>query len=151
MPNRRDFLVTAGALGVTARSFAASRAASTGRVLGANDRINVAVIGTGGRGYYVASEFKKVGEGASNAQIVAVCDVYQKRVTKGKETFKCDGTLDYREILNRSDVDAVIVATPDHWHAKVALEAMDKGKDVYLEKPMCHTICLLYTSDAADE
>ena len=140
MPNRRDFLMTAGALGVTARSFAASRAASTGRVLGANDRINVAVIGTGGRGYYVASEFKKVGEGASNAQIVAVCDVYQKRVTKGKETFKCDGTLDYREILNRSDVDAVIVATPDHWHAKVALEAMDKGKDVYLEKPMCHTI-----------
>jgi predicted dehydrogenase len=137
--NRRD-LLKAGAVTVSARSFAASRAASTGRVIGANDRINVAVIGTGGRGYYVAREFAKVGEGSHNARIAGVCDVYQKRVTKGKETFKCEGTLDYREILNNKEIDAVIVATPDHWHAKIALEAMDLGKDVYLEKPMCHTI-----------
>jgi len=135
--NRRYFLMSTGALGVS-RAFAAKPAA--GRVIGANDRINVAVIGTGGRGFYVAREFAKAGQGESNAQIVGVCDVYQKRVNRGKETFKCDGTLDYREILNRSDVDAVIVATPDHWHATIALEAMDKGKDVYLEKPMCHTV-----------
>ncbi|MFN9299185.1 MAG: Gfo/Idh/MocA family protein [Acidobacteriota bacterium] len=112
----------------------------SGRVLGANDRINVAVIGAGGRGFYVAREFNKAGKAEANAQIVGVCDVYQKRVNRGKEAFQCDGTLDYREILTRSDVDAVIVATPDHWHATIALEAMDKGKDVYLEKPMCHTI-----------
>jgi predicted dehydrogenase len=136
--NRRFFLMSAGALSAS-RALAAAKPA-TGRVLGANDRINVAVIGTGGRGFYVAREFDKAGKGESNAQIVAVCDVYQKRVTRGKEAFKCDGTLDYREILNRSDVDAVIVATPDHWHAPIALEAMDKGKDVYLEKPMCHTV-----------
>ena len=119
----------------------AAKAAAPARVIGANDRINVAVIGTGGRGYYVADRFDKYNTVKANScQIVGVCDVWQRRVTQGKERFKCDGTLDYREILNRGDVDAVIVATPDHWHAKIALEAMDKGKDVYLEKPMCHTV-----------
>lgn len=138
--NRRDLLKAAGAFGIAAKSFAASKAASSGRVLGANDRINVGVIGVGGRGTYVAREFAKVGEGTHNARIAAVCDVYQRRVTKNKEFHKCDGTLDYREILRRSDIDAVIVATPDHWHAPIALAAMDAGKDVYLEKPMCHTV-----------
>ena len=110
-------------------------------MIGANDRINVAVIGAGGRGYYVAERFRRYGEKHENScQLVAVCDVYQKRVTAAKEKFKVDGTLDYREILARKDVDAVVVATPDHWHARVALAAMEQGKDVYLEKPMCHTI-----------
>ncbi|MCX6623538.1 MAG: Gfo/Idh/MocA family oxidoreductase, partial [Acidobacteria bacterium] len=95
-------------------------------------------IGAGGRGTYVAKAFAKFG--SEKAKIVAVCDVYQKRVTANKEAHKCDGYLDYHEILNRNDIDAVIVATPDHWHAKIALEAMDRGKDVCLEKPMCHTI-----------
>ncbi len=142
---RREFL--AGTLASQAVAFAAPRPAakSAGRVLGANDRINVGVIGTGGRGTYVGREFMNVGKGEANAQIVAVCDVYQKRVNRNKEFFtkeygKCDGYLDYREILNRSDIDAVIVATPDHWHAPIALAAMDRGKDVYLEKPMCHTV-----------
>jgi predicted dehydrogenase len=145
--NRRAFVKTAAAAGatMTLASSAMARSAkssSPGRVIGANDRINVAVIGTGGRGLYVADKFDKYnGVKTNSCQIVGVCDVYQKRVNLGKDRFKCEtATLDYREVLDRSDVDAVIVATPDHWHAKIALAAMDKGKDVYLEKPMCHTI-----------
>jgi predicted dehydrogenase len=144
--DRRDFLKKAGAAGFTlglANSLAAARggkAMQSGRVVGANDKINVGVVGVGGRGFYVASAFQKYGDAHGNAcQIVAVCDVYEKRKRVAAEKFKCDGFLDYREVLNRADVDAVIVATPDHWHAPIALEAMDKGKDVYLEKPMCHT------------
>jgi predicted dehydrogenase len=147
LSDRREFAKAAAGAGV-ALSLAGSATAGAGRttgqsrVIGANDRINVAVIGTGGRGYYVARAFRNFAEKNNNAcQIVGVCDVYQKRVTMAKEFFKCDiGTLDYREILASSGVDAVIVATPDHWHARIALEAMDKGKDVYLEKPMCHTV-----------
>jgi predicted dehydrogenase len=141
--NRRTFLGATAALGVAQTLQAkATTAKAAGRTIGANDRINVAVIGTGGRGFYVAERFQKYGEDHKNAcQIVGVCDVYQKRVNIGKDKFKTElATIDYREVLAKSDVDAVIVATPDHWHARIALEAMDKGKDVYLEKPMCHTI-----------
>ncbi|HVX67379.1 MAG TPA: Gfo/Idh/MocA family oxidoreductase [Bryobacteraceae bacterium] len=138
--NRRDFVkgaagIAAG-MGLAGRTFAAQQ---SGRVIGANDRINVAAIGVGGRGTWVAQVFAKVGQEA-NAQIVAVCDVYQKRVTENKAKHNCDGYLDYREVLARKDVDAVLIATPDHWHAPIALAALDAGKDVYLEKPMTHTI-----------
>src|SRR5260370_20450541 len=140
---RRDFLKTASGDGVSlglANSALGGRGAKmSGRVIGANDRINVGVIGAGGRGSYVAEVFAKQGEKNNSCQIVAVCDVYEKRKRQNAEKLKCNGYLDYREIVGRSDVDAVIVATPDHWHAKIALAAMDKGKDVYLEKPMCHT------------
>jgi predicted dehydrogenase len=146
---RRQFLM-GGAVGaaLATPAFAArpaSKAASMARVIGANDRINVGVIGTGGRGSHVGRQFAKAGKEGANCQVLAVCDVYQKRVSANKAFFekeygKCDATLDYREIVNRTDIDAVIVATPDHWHAPIALAAMDRGKDVYLEKPMCHTI-----------
>src|SRR3990172_710618 len=111
-----------------------------GRVPSPNDRINVGVIGVGGRGRGVARDYRKIAQKTGQCQIVAVCDTWQKRVTLNKQEFQCDGTLDYREILGRSDVDAVVIATPDQWHARIALEAMDRGKDVYLEKPMTHTI-----------
>ncbi len=143
--NRRDFLKTASAvgstLGLAGSAFAARPGKmASGRVIGANDKINVGVIGCGGRGSYVSSEFAKLGARDNSCQIVAVCDVYEKRKKKNQDRYKVDGYLDYRELLDRNDVDAVLVATPDHWHAKIALAAMDKGKDVYLEKPMCHTI-----------
>ena len=141
--DRRDFLKRTGTLGagvaMAGRAFGKAKT-NPSRVLGANDRINVGVIGCGGRGTYVASAFTKYAGANNNAcQIVAVCDVYEKRKRIQAETYQAKGTLDYREILEMPDVDAVIVATPDHWHAKIAIAAMDKGKDVYLEKPMCHT------------
>jgi predicted dehydrogenase len=143
--DRRDFLRHAGAVGAalgTARAaFARSTGKGSGRVVGANDRINVGVIGVGGRGTDDAKNFTKYGTEKGACQIVAVADCYQKRINRAKDLLKInDGYLDYREILNRSDIDAVVIATPDHWHARIALEAMDHGKDVYLEKPMCHTI-----------
>ena len=140
--NRRNFIksaagVTAG-VGLAGGALRAGQAV-TGRVIGANDRINVAIIGGGMRGPQDARSFQRAGADL-NAQIVAVCDLYQKRLTALKTLCKCDGYLDHREILNRKDVDAVIIAVPDHWHAKMAFAALDSGKDVYLEKPMTHTI-----------
>ena len=142
--NRRDFMKSAAAvgagLGAAGRVFAKPAKAGTGRVIGANDKINLGVIGVGGRGSYLAREFSRYGEKSGACKLVAVCDVWEKRKRQVAELYKCDGFLDYREVLNKPEVDAVVVATPDHWHARIALEAMDKGKDVYLEKPMCHTV-----------
>jgi predicted dehydrogenase len=143
--DRRDFFKRTGALSAGAalatKAFARTAAkVNPSRVIGANDRINIALIGCGGRGSSDAEAFTDYAQQNNNAcQIVAVCDVYEKRKKEQAEKYNAKGLLDYREALALSDVDAVIVATPDHWHARIALEAMDRGKDVYLEKPMCHT------------
>ncbi len=144
--NRRNFIRTVGgagwALGAAGSALAAhgGKAVQGSRVIGANDRIGIGVIGVGGRGSSDARAFQHFGDKNNNAcQIVAVCDVYEKRKRKAAEAFKAKGYLDYRELLQQPGIDAVIVATPDHWHARVALAAMDAGKDVYCEKPMCHT------------
>ncbi|HSU31094.1 MAG TPA: Gfo/Idh/MocA family oxidoreductase, partial [Bryobacteraceae bacterium] len=144
--DRRDFLRRTGGLGagiaLAGQAFAKSAAKmNPSRVIGANDRINIALIGCGGRGSSDAKTFTTYAQNNNNAcQIVAVCDVYEKRKREQAALYHARGFSDYREVLALPDVDAVIVATPDHWHAKIALAAMDQGKDVYLEKPMCHTI-----------
>ncbi|HLJ17532.1 MAG TPA: Gfo/Idh/MocA family oxidoreductase [Bryobacteraceae bacterium] len=142
--DRRDFLKGASGVGVSlglAKSAFAGRGAKmSSRIVGANDRIQIGVVGVGGRGSSDARSFERFGEENNNAcKVVAVCDVYAKRKRLAAERHKCEGYQDYRELLARSDIDAVVVATPDHWHARVALDAMDRGKDVYCEKPMCHT------------
>jgi predicted dehydrogenase len=143
--DRRDFLKRTGALSagvaLTSKAFAAPRPKmNPSRVLGANDRINIALIGCGGRGSSDGESFTEFAEKNNNAcQIVAVCDVYEKRKRAAADRFKAKGFLDYREAIALPDVDAVIVATPDHWHARIALDAMGQGKDVYVEKPMVHT------------
>ena len=143
--DRRDFLKRTGAIStgmaLGSRAVAGSAAKlNTARVIGANDRINVGLIGCGGRGTQDAKSFTEYGEQNNNAcQIVAVCDVYEKRKRAAAERYNAKAFLDYRELLALPEVDAVIVATPDHWHARIALDAMDQDKDVYLEKPMVHT------------
>ncbi|MBI4894059.1 MAG: Gfo/Idh/MocA family oxidoreductase [Acidobacteria bacterium] len=135
---RRDFMKSAATLGLATTIIPSS-------AFGANDKINVGVVGVGGRGSYVGRHFGDIGK-EKNTQVVAVCDVYQKRINQNKDAFatrfnnKVDGYLDYRELIARKNIDAVIVATPDHWHARIAIAAMKSGKDVYCEKPMCHTL-----------
>lgn len=102
-----------------------------------NDKIQVALIGAGGMGTADAHSSLKNG-----SRLVAVSDIYQGRLTRAKEVFGAGlfVTRDYREVLARSDVDAVIVATPDHWHNRISIDAMKAGKDVYCEKPMVQHI-----------
>ncbi len=114
----------------------------TTRVLGANDRINLAFIGNGmqflgllDRGFQARQEKK------GDFAYAAVCDVWEPRVKYAQEKTKAEKTYrDYREIIERGDIDGVVVAVPDHWHYAIAREALLSGKDVYLEKPMTYTI-----------
>lgn len=112
----------------------AATAAAALRVGGANDRIRLGIIGTGGRGQYLIGK----ANGAGNIQWVALADIYDARRDAGEQVMKSrvDKYNDYRELLDRKDIDGVIVATTDHLHSQIAIDACHAGKDVYVEKPM---------------
>jgi len=124
--NRRSFLIASGLTAL----------AST-RVLGANDKLRVGLIGAGGRMRALLDAADKAG----SYEIAAVSDVYGPHRDAVKK--RADGLatthLDYHEVLDK-DVDAVLIAAPDHWHVRMAVDALAAGKDVYLEKPVTHTI-----------
>lgn len=107
---------------------------------GANERIVTGHIGVGGQGGGNLGAFLKL------ASPAAVCDVDKKRLATAvvrveKETKKpCEGFGDYRKLLDRKDIDAVVISTPDHWHALTTIHACQAGKDVYCEKPLSLTI-----------
>ncbi len=107
------------------------------RVLGANDSATVGVIGAGGRGRFLTGEFKEIG-----FEIPAVCDVYRPNLEAGLKLASTGAKAftDYRRMLEDKSLDAVIVSTPDHWHAQMVIDAVEAGKDVYVEKPLSHTI-----------
>jgi len=144
---RRTFLRSGiAAAGTIAGAGEASKtvgAQASSRVLGANERIRVAAIGCGGQGNWDLSDFVK----QPDVEIVALCDVYQKSIedTLSNKGLGLDATRvktckDFREVVERRDIDAVIVATPDHWHALTTITACQAGKDVYVEKPLSLTI-----------
>ncbi len=140
--DRREFLGTAiGAVAVS-RSWAVSGAPAQGGVQGANDRIRVALIGAGSRGNGVMNSWLK----HADSTFVAVCDVARDRLDNTASKLaassgqKVDAYEDYRRILERKDIDAVLIATPDHWHSPMTVEACAAGKDVYCEKPVSNGI-----------
>ncbi|HSB14158.1 MAG TPA: Gfo/Idh/MocA family oxidoreductase [Bryobacteraceae bacterium] len=123
---RRDLFRFAGsALAMTASSYS--------RVLGANDRVHLGLVGCGGRGRSVMGTFIETG----SVQVDAVCDIYGDRIDRALQ--KAAGATshrDHRKLLEMKELDAVLIATPDHWHALTAIDALNAGKDVYVEKPL---------------
>lgn len=130
---RRTFLKTASTAGAAMALSSTRRAAA----VGANERVNVALIGCGGMGEQHISQLMKLRE-EGLVNIVAVCDVWDKRLDDARRKTGVEGYKDYRKILERKDIDTVSIVTPDHWHAKMTIEAADAGKDVYCEKPMTY-------------
>ena len=108
------------------------------RTFSSNDKVRIAVIGTGIQGHSDLEAALKV----PGVEIGAACDLYNGRLERMKELHGKDlfTTRDYREVLNRKDIDAVILATNDYWHAKIATDALTSGKHVYCEKPMVHKL-----------
>lgn len=129
--NRRGFLQTSTVLGIAASSGALL---SPSRVLGANERLNIGVIGVGGRG---ASDLA----GVAHENIVALCDIDEGRLdAAAAKHSSAKKYVDYRKLLEQDDLDAVVVATPDHHHAPATVRALRRGLHVYCEKPLTHTV-----------
>lgn len=143
--SRRSFLRKAGIGAAAITASPQIMASSSGQILSlereyetrsytANDKINLALIGSGIQGIYDT----RAALGVQGVELVAACDLYAGRLDRAKELWgeNIFVTRDYREILNKKEIDAVIIATPDHWHKKITIEAMQAGKAVYCEKPM---------------
>lgn len=113
-------------------------ALSGARIRGANDRVNIGLIGCGGRGLSDADLLRQI----RDVDIVAVCDVYESHAAaaRGGAGAGCQAYSDFRRLLEQKNIDAVLVATPDHWHAAITVLACQAGKDVYVEKPLAHSI-----------
>lgn len=135
MSNRREFLKTSAALSAAA-SVPYIFTSGHVRADAPNDRLTVASIGVGGRGSGIGHQ------AGSKGNMVACCDVDREHGERfaSKYDGRCEVYGDYRQVLDRKDIDAVTIGTPDHWHVKIATEALLAGKDVYCEKPLTLTI-----------
>jgi predicted dehydrogenase len=152
---RRRFLAGSAGAGVGRVASATLSASSFADVVGANDRVRIGVIGTGGRALQLMDHLvpkprdplqggipQWKTEPVDGADMVAVADVYEphRNQAAAKAGPRTAQFHDYRKLLDRNDVQAVIIAAPDHWHKQMLLDAVAAGKDVYLEKPVTHTL-----------
>ena len=136
---RRVFLSTASGLVLAARPLAAQATSSAGTTIqGANNRIRIGIIGTGGRARGLMNQLRKL----PGAEIVAVSDVYEPRLLQAAEIAGATAAkhTDYRRLLEDRQIDAVLIGSPDHWHKQMTIDAVAAGKDVYVEKPISHSI-----------
>lgn len=132
-------LLSAGSLQkLTAEEAVENRIIHYENKISSNDKVNVACIGMGIMGFNDVQTSVKV----PGVQLIAACDLYDGHLQRVKELYGKDifTTRNYKEILDRKDIDAVIIATSDHWHDRISIEAMKKGKAVYCEKPMVHKL-----------
>jgi len=136
--SRRKFLSVSGAtLSVAGMRWTAK---SYANILGANDRIHVGFIGAGGMGNSHLEAFRDLYE-KNNLSCEAVADCWKTRADEGARKIEAPRAFsDYRHVLDLKEIDYVTIATPEHWHAKMTLDALDAGKAVYCEKPLTHTI-----------
>lgn len=134
--NRRDFMKKVAAGAVSAGVGLPLQGAV--KPVPPSDKIIVGVIGTGAMGLYNLRDFAKQPE----VEIAAIADVYQPNLEKARQATqgKAQTYTDYRRLLDRQDINVVIIGTPDHWHALPMVEACKSGKDVYVEKPICHNV-----------
>jgi predicted dehydrogenase len=134
--SRRTFLVTASGIGLAARPLIAQAAGAS--IQGANDRIRLGIIGTGGRARGLMTQLKRL----PGVELAAVCDVYEPRRLQAVEIAGASAVqhTDYRRILDDRQIDAVLIGAPDHWHKTMTIDAVAAGKDVYVEKPISHSI-----------
>ncbi len=135
MESRRKFLqISAAAL-----TAAATKPLFGSGIQGANDRVRMAIIGAGNRGGRVFDSLVR----NKDCQFLAAAEVNKAKLdswmTPARQTFNLKVEGDYRRILERKDIDAVLIATPDHWHSQQLVDAISAGKDVYVEKPASNT------------
>ncbi len=143
--NRRTFIKKGLAAGTAGLALSRMTAAGYGRVIGANDRINIGLIGCGGRGRGLIQVMREADPEA--ATLVAACDVHKSRLEDYRNEqekasgHKPKGYRDPRELLADKEIDAVVIATPDHQHCGFAIDAIEAGKHVYVEKPLPGLAC----------
>ncbi|MBM3496839.1 MAG: Gfo/Idh/MocA family oxidoreductase, partial [Armatimonadetes bacterium] len=132
--SRRDFIKTAAATAVAAPTVVPASALGRDGAVAPSERIALGAIGVNGMGQANLNACAS----RADVEVVGICDVAASRRDPLVERFKATakGYNDYRELLARSDVDAVIIATPPHWHALIAIDACKAGKDIYVQKPM---------------